>query len=765
MPNVNSFSQNVENLIKSVNNSLLLVYGLSQSMTATSPTINIQSNDPSMLITYPSYQYMINSLANVNTTLNAFLNGSGIALDQSNGLNQTIKTIPFPQSPTKIINVVTPSFFSPKSDTFLENLMFPQMQAIFDLTGKIDDRSDRINVKRFLITNKNGENTQWFRDNIIANSDKSYTDMVNFLNQSGKSYIIDNQVIDLPLFTLPYNGEFKITNITTDTSGRLYTLDNINYYPVTDTSNAQVYTLKNSDKVNFSNAIFTISFIDTANKQIRISNYSGTSIPVINDYFHYFSNPFNSKIIYVPINFNECNIIFLKGINDDYNLLGNDWSNSISFYSSDLLLEGSNNIYLTDYYTSYVTDYSRILEGFARERFIPAYYGSKPIPPTISSTQFDVVQINTQLNATQNNDEILTTQQSIVTSKSNIDRYRNIVSDARARMQTETSATARAQLQKDIDTNISLLANELISYKSLINTLINFSKANPQILVEPKYRIRGFFEIPEGGPITNADGAPLQENIQFEIQHRYIRNDGTGNALTTHTHVDSSTGQTITGVFSDWNPFLTPIKIKVFNNTTGIYEWQNENIGNGEDVNINQIDIPIQKGEKVQIRIRTISEAGWPLNPIKSDWSTVITVEFPSNLAAQNQFYEILAGANAEETAIKLQETLSSAGVDTHLADSRPNPNATNGIYFKHQSSNLEFNQSEKDSNANIKTQQSTSLQEILDSFANKYYITVQKTSSSTRKTISLLTLLQGLIDKSGLDVTTLINPNDTNNT
>jgi hypothetical protein len=181
---------------------------------------------------------------------------------------------------------------------------------------------------------------------------------------------------------------------------------------------------------------------------------------------------------------------------------------------------------------------------------------------------------------------------------------------------------------------------------------------------------------------------------------------------------------------------------------------------NGGDVNINQVDIPIQKGEKVQVRIRTISEAGWPLNPLKSDWSETVTIEFPSNLASQNQFYEILAGANAEETAIKLQETLDSAGVETHLSDSRPNPNSANGIYFKHQSVNLEFNQSEKDSNGNIKTQQSVDLQYMIDNLVNKYYITVNS-SLGVYKTATLGEILQKLVLKANLDVTTLTNINN----
>ena len=47
-------------------------------------------------------------------------------------------------------------------------------------------------------------------------------------------------------------------------------------------------------------------------------------------------------------------------------------------------------------------------------------------------------------------------------------------------------------------------------------------------------------------------------------------------------------------------------------------------------VNINQVDIPITPNEKVEIRIASVSEAGFPYNPLKSDYSTSVTVDFPT---------------------------------------------------------------------------------------------------------------------------------------
>ena len=67
-------------------------------------------------------------------------------------------------------------------------------------------------------------------------------------------------------------------------------------------------------------------------------------------------------------------------------------------------------------------------------------------------------------------------------------------------------------------------------------------------------------------------------------------------------------------------------------------------------VNINQLDIPIRKGEQVEIQAKSISEAGWPSNPLESEWSTAVRVEFPADLSSDNAVEAILT-QNQEDTS------------------------------------------------------------------------------------------------------------------
>ena len=82
------------------------------------------------------------------------------------------------------------------------------------------------------------------------------------------------------------------------------------------------------------------------------------------------------------------------------------------------------------------------------------------------------------------------------------------------------------------------------------------------------------------------------------------------------------------------------------------------------------MDIPIKYGEKVEIKVKSISEVGWPDSPVESDWSETLTVEFPDNLnnvLNENDF--ILKEATKEDLRVTVQNDLSAKGLDEHLSE------------------------------------------------------------------------------------------------
>jgi hypothetical protein len=751
MANVNSFTEVVNNLIDQTNIALEAMVKLNESITTQDDTVIISTEqiDPltgdASTVTYsiPSYNNMINKVNSLTQTMDSFVKGEGVVL-LNDGTYRQVTTIPVAVSPIRITNVAAPTKFTTRTNWFFESMMFPQLIVSFDLKNKIDDRSDRVVVKRVIFDNFNDEETQWFLDNVVT-TDRTYYETITYFNEQGKKYWEDEETQDLPLAAEPYTGYFMITDKRTINSKEWFYLDTMNYGVTSDEPVVKNHQLTLGDYLRYGNSIWKIDDIQINEKRIHVVANVGMDHPTINNSFEIYTAPFSTKILNIPVGYDECNIIFLKGVNDDFNILADNWSNSISFYSNNLVINNGS-MTLGDYYNSYVSDFGRQIEGQAKENFIPAFYGLIPDAPVFTADNFAVKQINTQLNAALDTDLVKSTQADIEKVKSYITSLKNSIALKKAELVSLTDEGQRADLQSKIDENNTELAKSTIRYQSLVRSLATIAYENSAVVVDPKYHIRGFF------PIPSSKGTPLQQIIQFEYAYRYLKLDNTGNALNTYEYVDPSTGQTLKGVYTDWIIVQSPIKDKVLNTSSNVYEWLDQSISDGEIVNINQIDIPIQKGEKVQLKIRSISEAGWPLNPLKSEWSSLVIIGFPSNLQGTDQIINILSDATSEETTIKLNETLSSAGLITHIDDNIPNPNSGTGTYFKHQSRYLAHDIKVKNiSNVNT-TSTTTDLQTHLENMTSNTYVTLSRPSGSTighlQLTGTLQQLFQAIIDQ-----------------
>ena len=123
-------------------------------------------------------------------------------------------------------------------------------------------------------------------------------------------------------------------------------------------------------------------------------------------------------------------------------------------------------------------------------------------------------------------------------------------------------------------------------------------------------------------------GTKPQEVVQFRVQYRYVSKDGRENPIETY-QVD---GEQTKAAFSNWNEYKTDARKRGYDKATGEYFWQIEDVESAETPNINQIDIAIQSNETVELRIKSISEVGWPESPVESEWSEILKVDFPDDL-------------------------------------------------------------------------------------------------------------------------------------
>lgn len=736
--NINSFAETVNKLVNATNTALNVMVATNSAITTKDDTVSIsvQDTDPitgdasTISFSIPAYNKVLNSLNSVLSTVDVFVKGQG-TVQLADGSYRKIITQPIASPPDKVSGVALPTTFGVKSNWFFESMMFPQLTVSVDLKGKIDDSSDRVVVKRVILDNFNAAETQWFMDN-MAGKEMSYYDATQLLSKNGKNYYEDDEVLELPLYSQAYTGYFVVMDIQTINNQEWFYLDDVKYAKTTDTPLIKNLQLSRGDLLKYNNSVWKVEEIDLNEKKIRITPSVGMDYPAINGQFYIYTVPFSTKILDIPIGYNECDMIFLKGVNDDFNVLSSSWSDSISFWTNSLILDGGVDT-LESYYNRYVSDFGMQLEGQARERYIPAYYGIKPNAPRFTADNFTVSQVNNQLNAALDTNSIKNTQVQIETAKTTISSLKNTIAQQKADLVEETSPAARLDLNNKINANIQSLSAATVEYQSLVRSLSTAAYENSAVLATPKYRIRGFFEVPAGK--STDSGERPQETVQFDIAYRYLKIDGTGNALETYSYTDPSTGQKVNGVFTDWILTQTVAKQKEFDASSNSYVWVNPSISDGNEVNINQVDIPIQRGEKVQIKIRSISEAGWPYNPIKSEWSDAVIVNFPTNLESSDQIVNILTDAQSEETAIKLNETLSSSGVTSHLSDSIPNPNQGSGTYFKHQSEGIALKKREKNVEGTILQERTIDLQSYLDDLATNEYITVKDTTGKSYTT------------------------------
>lgn len=199
------------------------------------------------------------------------------------------------------------------------------------------------------------------------------------------------------------------------------------------------------------------------------------------------------------------------------------------------------------------------------------------------------------------------------------------------------------------------------------------------------------------------------------------------------------------------------MKTKVLDPVSGQFVWKAENIADGTETNINQIDIAINKGEKVEIKVRSISEAGYPSNPLRSDWSESVIMEFPSTLATGNQIADLIEEVNSDALVLTVQNKLDALGVTTHLDDTVANKNSVTGLYFKHLSENIAYEQETTDSSGNV-TVQSISVQKKLDDLAlllNALNTQTKNIQQTTDDTVALVNQKTTLYDEEIYDLST----------
>jgi hypothetical protein len=733
----NSISSLLAQFLRLQKNSLEILSGLNQATVSTNDTVSIEVLDEQGLpkmVNVPSYGYLkgqIERLDNNVKSLAGIGDSSATIRNPDGTYSMVYKSEPM-KNPTPLTNLPVPGNFYVKDNWFFESFLSPLLYVSIDVTGKIPDSADRITMKRIIANTDTDAKVSYFDTNLKGRNDLTYTQFTEELLANGINYFVDEDVIDLPLRTLRFVGSFGVISYyddlvnVTDSLGntfketrRNYKLDKLTY---TDTqSNVRDgRSLNVNDKISTQDGSqYLVTSVDRDQNSIQVKRISGYQpIPIGSDVITITSPDFGPRYIQVNIGYNERQGVFFKTIDDNFNLVGSNWSTGIAFWSNELTTKKSNGdvVNLETYYKKEVSDMGQLFLGMAKEKKVSAVQGLTPDVPTVSTENFKVVQINKQVTDSTSvrvisdklkmksslkaeiasiddaiNKSKLQLNAGLATADQNDIQLNKQGIDANSILGSNLTSSTIKQINNPIGvnvdsvkTNLNNLINERVKkvqlYSSIVEEVGTIVQDVPQIITEPKYRVRGFWPIPAP---KNSPETGDQAVIQFKVRYRYLTDSGSSQPSQEIEYVDIDGAKKV-GSFSNWNEYKTEIRKKVYDENTGLYVWSPEFTSDSNVQNINQLDIPITKGEKVEIQIASISEAGWPDNPLTSEYSESVTISFPDDLSV-NGVSNLLAQNNEDKAVVKVQASLDAQGLPTHLSQQF----TTGDITYYHDSSGI----------------------------------------------------------------------------
>jgi hypothetical protein len=637
------------------------------------PTINALKADIDRL------NNNINSLYNIDTT--------GSLVQTSPNTFKRVVAVDLNREPNSISSIGTINSFKATNNWFFDSMINPMLSIELDLSGQIEDNVRKIQSRRYIVSfdkdtagnlTANGQSALNSFNNIYrGNSTISITDFETWHKTTpgvyqGSNPKIDDQIFDLEPNELEYNGQYNVIKIQEDRLNRKlwYLLDTLEYVNIS-TGLTEKLNIGNELIINVSKSttrykIIEISTTDVSPK-IRVERVEGMDpIPVGNGTLKIYSPIISNKKVMISVGYDERNIVFVKPINDDSHILSRDWSSGTGFWTNDLRLSSTttdNGTTMEQFYTDFVYDYGTVIKDMVNKK-IPNVLGGTPVAPTLNMDNFKVTQINKHLTDTPDSNLIKQKNNYQQTLKSEIQQIQQAILDRnkQAKVTKFKSDAAKQQALQEIDSLTKKKDSKSKLLSSTTQEILDLSK-NPLTKINPKFSARGFWTIPDSVIVK---GSKSQEIIQFIVQYRYLSKDGRESPVDTFSIDNTQT----TAAFSNWNEYKTDAKKRIFDPATQQYSWEVQDLTNAEMPNINQLDIPIQPNEKIELRIKSLSEVGWPESPVESNWSDILTIEFPDELNnVLNENSTIVTEATKEDLKNTVNNDLASKGLDEHLSD------------------------------------------------------------------------------------------------
>jgi len=688
----NSFVQIAEQIQLLNNNNVEVLTKINDIVVGEDSSVNVtqldeQGNETTYsLPTVGKLQKDINNLNNNVKTL-AGLNNNTVHIIDGN-TTKKIFISDLNREPNKIDNLSTVTQFDSNNNWFFESLMNPSLTINYDLSDKVGNDVDGVISRRYIVKFKKDENGNYTEDGakyldqfnslFLGKNDINLQDFLDWHTNPtntgiyrGSNPIYDEEYFKFDFQDVDEYGLFSVVKQEVDTiNNKLW----FHIYPSRYTSitdGQKILAVDDQLILNSQESVTRWKIIETSTAssefRVRLERLEGYD-PIVTgaNVLKIYGSSIAKKIVKVTVGFDENLVVFMKATNSKNNLKGSTWSNGTGLYTNNLVLDTDTNLTMSQYYLDYVEDYGKILNDMI-QKVIPSNLGLPPNKPILDSTNFNVVQINKHLTDTDNSKVL----KDLHSEKTKVKTKLEQVNAAIVQKNKELSVTRFASIGEKTKSQNELgkLSGEQENLSKLLYSITRQikSKTDTTTTVDAKFRVRGFWDIPEA---KQDYGYRPQEIIQFEIQHRYSSKTGVENQ-TEGFKLESSDGTKKNAYFANWVSITSDLRKRTYNKDTSTWTWDIEDVSDADTPNINQLDISISADEKVEIRVRSISEVGYPDSKIYSDWSDTLSVEFPDNLKnvlGENDF--ILQEAKDDNTMLEFEQSLDAKGVIKHINES-----------------------------------------------------------------------------------------------
>lgn len=700
MSSKNSFVSLASNIETLSNNALQVLASLNQIVSSTETEVQItvyDANGQPQIASMPTIGALKADIDRLNQNLKTLstVDQRGAIIQPARNEYKKVYVADINREPNPISELTSVINFVSDKNLFFDSLLNPLLKVRMDLTGKIEDNVRRILSRRYIVNFENDEfgtptslgqtAIDTFNQTFKNRTDITIDELESWLNNTpgididnmGSKIVYDEQEFELEYNNIQYEGFFTILGTEEDTVNRkmYFQIDTLDYYEI---STGQKRQLQINDELIINTAISTTRYkiieINTQASELRVrmervEGYEPIPVSVVGG-MKFYSPIINNKAVDITVGFNEYNVIFLKAINTENFIVARKFSSGVAYYTNDLTLlstsnNGDNGKSMQQFYIETVKDFGDLLKDFV-DRYIPRNKGVKPNAPVLTSENFRVVQSNKFLTETTTLEEQRRNHQQINDLRSKIDETNKTIQEKKREL---FGKNFRNQKDKnDVQNQIKQLTQQVQSDSALLQSTVNVLLASAQnnTTVENEYQVQGFWQMPT--PVENGQTRP-QEAIAFYLEYKYSNVDGKESENETFK-VTEADGTQVNAVFSPWKPLWSPIRRRVFDVPTQSYVWETQDLGNIDIPNINSIGLPLSPNERITIRVKTVSEVGYPDSVLESDWSNELTITFPTELL-QPRNPQVLFQKNAdlEDLRNRIESDFDGKGLTQHLSD------------------------------------------------------------------------------------------------